>query len=710
MSPATLTRAPRFRALWLAVLLVTALLPVAVPVRAAGGPLHSIHPPELPLLGNDLSFSDWTASNGMLFFLVKKSDGSRDLWRSAGTPASTILLKTFPPGFVILADPLDAGLLFFAPGADGSRDLWRSAGTPETTTLVRDLPADPQDTIEPVELLGARLVFQAPTDDGSVKLWRTDGTPGGTAPLPASTQRNLYTPLAFVGKTLLYFGGPSGDVELWKTDGTDAGSSRVKDINPSGSSLFDQVSIRGMFHSTGSKVFFGATDGVNGVELWQSDGTAAGTTMVKDLLPGTASSLQLGYVGALGDIVLFSSYAGRNLWRTDGTAAGTYELLADDFALNGTSAVVNGTLYFPAFTGNYQTELWRSDGTQAGTRLVKDLNPGTGTHGGSWPKNLTALGDRLFFTACDINGFSTPGGSFNGAGRGLYVTDGTDAGTRLLQLGALYDYCSGTITAGGGKIYYDDGEAVYAFDEESNGGLVLPQASPQRLSSTGEMIGGAYFQSVDPVTGSGTSTGHSLWRTDGTVANTSVFQADLRLSESIVVGDTVYMYGRHFDGSREFFATSMADLLAVQGNVTAAGGTVRALDGQTAISFPAGAVAGDVTVTFRPLAAPTAPTGELQAVRGFTLEARNAGGQLVTSFAKPLTLTVRYTDAEVAGMYEPGLSLAYWDGDSWASLLPCAGCSHDRATNTITVSLSHFTEFALLAEDASATYLPGVAR
>src|SRR5262249_2279298 len=37
-------------------------------------------------------------------------------------------------------------------------------------------------------------------------------------------------------------------------------------------------------------LYFAADDGVNGRELWQSDGTAAGTVMVRDISPGTTGS------------------------------------------------------------------------------------------------------------------------------------------------------------------------------------------------------------------------------------------------------------------------------------------------------------------------------------------------------------------------------------------------------------------------------------
>src|SRR5687768_9352882 len=38
----------------------------------------------------------------------------------------------------------------------------------------------------------------------------------------------------------------------------------------------------------------------------------------------------------------------------------------------------DGALYFTATADNYGRELWRTDGTRAGTRIVQDINPGGG--------------------------------------------------------------------------------------------------------------------------------------------------------------------------------------------------------------------------------------------------------------------------------------------------------------------------------------------
>ncbi len=170
--------------------------------------------------------------------------------------------------------------------------------------------------------------------------------------------------------------------------------------------------------AVGSTLFFSANDGVNGYELWKSDGTAAGTVLVRNISAGSRGSY-LGFLTAVGSTLFFSA-EGDELWKSGG-AAGTVlvkDIRPGSSSLGNLTAVGN-TLFFTANNGVNGKELWKSDGTEAGTVLVKDIRPGPS---GSYPVPLvTAVGNTLFFTANDgVNGVE------------LWKSDGTAAGTVLV--------------------------------------------------------------------------------------------------------------------------------------------------------------------------------------------------------------------------------------------------------------------------------------
>jgi len=142
------------------------------------------------------------------------------------------------------------------------------------------------------------------------------------------------------------------------------------------------------------------------------------------------------------------------------------------------------------------------------------------------------------------------------------------------------------------------------------------------------------------------------------------------------------------------------------GEVTAtaaAGGktTLTTAEGTTAtVELPAAAVTADTIVKAESVAVATvtaaapAPTGKT-IVSAFDLTATSAG-VAVTSFAQTLTVTLTYTDAQIAGLNETTLKIHRWTGTEWLILSTVVY----PATNTLIATTSAFSYFAIIGEPA----------
>jgi len=184
---------------------------------------------------------------------------------------------------------------------------------------------------------------------------------------------------------------------------------------------YDSSSPSGFTQFSGSIFVFAADDGRHGRELWKSDGTAAGTAMVKDILPGERNSSP-GILAVVSGTVFFTAdddTHGNELWKSDLTEVGTVLVkdinpgLGDATRFINQVVVLGSKLYFKADDGSTGSELWSSDGTEVGTTRVKDINPS----GNSTPAGFRKFGGELFFSAEGPNGVE------------LWKTNGTEVGT-----------------------------------------------------------------------------------------------------------------------------------------------------------------------------------------------------------------------------------------------------------------------------------------
>ncbi|MDG1172713.1 MAG: SUMF1/EgtB/PvdO family nonheme iron enzyme, partial [Opitutales bacterium] len=246
--------------------------------------------------------SGFTEFNGSLYFSANDGNGT-ELWKTDGTASGTVIVKDIYPGSDNFGDPASSnpggftvfdGALYFRATDGNGTELWKSDGTSFGTEIVKDILLDngfgSAGSSEPTGLtvFDGALYFSA-TDGNGTEVWKSDGTQSGTQLLKdvypgedglGSVQSGNPTNfLEFDGS--LYFTGTDGSgIELWKTDGTESGTSMVKDIflgvnewgEPS-SSYPANLTVLNEY------LFFDAMD-ENGTELWKTDGTESGTTMV----------------------------------------------------------------------------------------------------------------------------------------------------------------------------------------------------------------------------------------------------------------------------------------------------------------------------------------------------------------------------------------------------------------------------------------------
>jgi ELWxxDGT repeat protein len=199
--------------------------------------------------------------------------------------------------------------------------------------------------------------------------------PGG------SDTSSITTNSAQLGNVLVFTAEtPTTGVSLWRTDGTTAGTELLKDIFPGANGANPY-----QFLKVGNVAYFNATDSDHGAKLWRSDGTVAGTYVVKDINTGSAGSAPLGMTNVNGTIYFSARIPNRNysLWKSDGTESGTVmvqEYAPSSFNNRPTNFTnVNNTLYFTKDLSFSTSALWKSDGTAVGTTLVKS-GPGKMTY------------------------------------------------------------------------------------------------------------------------------------------------------------------------------------------------------------------------------------------------------------------------------------------------------------------------------------------
>jgi ELWxxDGT repeat protein len=329
------------------------------------------------------------------------------IWKSDGTTGGTVLMKPSVSGSLIDSESVIVGHTLFFNGytlgaaADGrGSELWRTDGTSEGTFRVADIypgasSSSPWDFVRSAET----IYFKAYAADIGASLWRSDGTAEGTTLISdldaTKTTYSSLTVATAAGSVFFAVNDGVRGSELWKTDPVTGAAVLVKDIAGGTADGIDGSTVTS-FAEVNGNVYFQASDGVTGLELWKTDGTPSGTLLVKDIRPGSEGSNPKSLI-AVGDILYFfanDGVSGQELWRSDGTSDGTY--LVKDIhvgsSVTGSLVGIGDEIYFSASDDLTGFELWKSDGTSTGTVRVADIVPNKGS---SFPGNLGLVEQSL---------------------------------------------------------------------------------------------------------------------------------------------------------------------------------------------------------------------------------------------------------------------------------------------------------------------------
>ena len=516
-----------------------------------------------------------TPLNDEIFFVgFSAIDGALDLWKSDGTEGGTVLVRNINsengsyPTELLSA----AGLLFFTSDDEVTgRELWRTDGTPPGTYMINKKSSWEHKASFPVEINGT--VYFVSGDGNGNELWKTDGTVSGTMPVKDIQPGPLSSSPAWLaaGENILYFvadDGVTGEA-LWQSDGTEGGTTLTKYIgDDSDIKTLAYVNDVLYFHAddgTGSKTrlwmydpsevdavnlgyrftydidysassdpynyvkvdevtYFVANDGVHGEELWKTDGTPAGTSLVKDINAGSADSFPGGLTPADGLLffVVDDGIHGGEVWKTDGTRGGTVmvkDIIAGPESSNPLHLTFNnGIVYFSAQEDIAGAELWKTDGTEIGTVMVKDIYPGDTD---SDLYNLTSVGNTLYFVAQDDIHFT---------GLGIWKSDGTESGTVIVDntnspISAVnFSFDGNYFMRGINETLYfstytlEFGYELWKSDGTDEGTMLVKDINPGPESADIDQLtvlnGVLYFQADDGVHG------YELWQTDGTEGGT----------------------------------------------------------------------------------------------------------------------------------------------------------------------------------------------
>lgn len=463
----------------------------------------------LEVLVQDTRFNFFRSVGERIMFSAYDPVNQNTLWMSDGTAEGTLKVKGFDSNYLQSLLPFNDKVIFTAGGS-----TWISDGTEAGTVILTNGYTHAGVTIGDY-FFGFGYDFSV----ASTRLFKSDGTTVEITYLDGDLPDvSMHGTIPLVNNNLIlqHYHTDIG-TELSISDDTHQNFTLLKDIKPGVEG--SEPRGWGILHD---RVFFLADDGINGHEIWSTDGTAEGTALLKNIATGTANALaQFGAIAVTGDkLHLLAGTAGQfspDLYMSDGTEAGT--TLKFNFE-EGSGILLGRTdtdlIYFNA------RKLYKTNGSSDDVTLVKDLSNEVGGFGYSFRPYYT-LGNKLIFALSIFSPVMI--------GNEYWVTDGTDEGTHMLK--DIYpgsgSGSTGNAAVLGSMLVFDGltpdtGSELWSSDGTEAGTILLMDINPGDASSKPSAF--TLFKNKIVFSAFDDDHGREMWVTDGTAAGT-VLLADV---------------------------------------------------------------------------------------------------------------------------------------------------------------------------------------
>ena len=468
------------------------------------------------------------------YFVGSDAVNGAQLWSTDRTASGTSMVVNLGPSGTT-ASPVIYGLfgslvIFSKVGASGVQQLYATDGTSANTVALTSLSGQYSYVASEFLVVGSKFYFATggvnTVGNAAGQIWVSDGTIAGTRPVttPSSIADSaLYHPHAFtlLGPSFLYLS--SGF--LWSVDtstdtiGTVTATGGVPGFGP------PSVNEAGGLIAMNGFVLFLGNNLPGDQELWRSDGTSAGTSMVTVINPApNFNSSQYPLLKKVGNRVLFigsDAQYGLQLWSSDGTSANTARLTNATEPANSSfqiaifHATLAGTAYVSISDGASSTtwSVWRTDGTAAGTRRVSGLPP----IDQSEPGNTQVIGDG---TTVYVEIQNTSGTT------SLYKYQPTADAATLLSSALSTSLTDGYLDVAG-MLYLSSNDPVVGDEPWISNGTVagthlLLDIDPETMDNSSSPDEFVNFNGVLAFVADDGVHGQELWKSDGTAGGTGL--------------------------------------------------------------------------------------------------------------------------------------------------------------------------------------------